>query len=492
MARPSVADRQRQIALEEAGQHLYANRVRVYPKSVRGWARQIKWAILIACLTIYYLLPWVRWDRGEGRPNQAILLDIGHERFYFFNFIFWPQDIYYLTGLLIMGAVALFLVTSLLGRLWCGYTCPQTVWTDLFMWVERVVEGDRNARMRRDAGPVTADVVWRKAVKHAAWLFIAFWTGGAWIMYYADAPTVTVQFWTGTAATPVYFFTLLFTATTYVLAGWAREQVCTYMCPWPRFQAAMLDEESYTVTYQRWRGEPRGKLEKDPATRTHGDCIDCGNCVTVCPTGIDIRDGIQLQCINCGLCVDACTEVMHRIGRDPWLITWDTLAHQNAKAAGRDEPTHWVRPRTLIYAGVMLAVATVMLVALIRRPLIELSALHDRAPLFVRVSDGSIRNAYTIKIVNKTQREAQFELTLEGLPNASLALAEQSPPRNERLIMPVGIDAVGTFRVLLQDKPPSTDDGSLPFHFVLRDPASGETATSQAHFMGPASRPGTR
>ncbi len=334
MSRISKADRQLQLQREEAGEHLYANRVRVYPKSVHGPVRRFKWAVLIVCLAIYYLLPWLRWHRGVNQPDQAVLLSIWHERFYFFDLKFWPQDIYYLTGLLIMGAVGLFLVTSLLGRVWCGYTCPQTVWTDLFMWIEHLVEGDRNERMKRDAGPLTFDSAWRKVVKHGTWLGIAFWTGGAWIMYYVDAPTVTVEFWTGTASKEVYFFTALFTATTYLLAGWAREQVCTYMCPWPRFQSAMLDEQSLTVTYQGWRGEPRLRGRRHDDTQA-GDCIDCGACVTACPTGIDIRDGIQLECINCGLCVDACNHVMERTGRPKWLITWDTLADQAAKAEGR-------------------------------------------------------------------------------------------------------------------------------------------------------------
>ncbi|MBN8900520.1 MAG: cytochrome c oxidase accessory protein CcoG, partial [Rhodospirillales bacterium] len=361
----SKTDRKLQVEQEEAGQHLYANRVRVYPKSVRGPVRRFKWAVLAFCLAVYYLLPWLRWSRAPHQPDQAVLLDLWHEHFYFFNLEFWPQDIYYLTGLLIMGAVGLFLVTSLVGRVWCGYTCPQTVWTDLFMWIERVIEGDRNERMKRDAGPITADVVWRKSLKHVLWLGIAFWTGGAWIMYYVDAPTVTVEFWTGTASKEVYFFTFLFTATTYLLAGWAREQVCTYMCPWPRFQSAMLDEQSLTVTYQAWRGEPRtrGKrTEAAPAAASGaavarggqvGDCVDCGACVTACPTGIDIRDGIQLECINCGLCIDACNHVMQKTGKPGWLITWDTLADQAAKAAGTHAGFRFFRPRTIIYLSAL-------------------------------------------------------------------------------------------------------------------------------------------
>ena len=224
MSRISRNDRLLQLEREAAGDHLFANRMRVYPKTVHGMVRRTKWVILGLCLAIYYLLPWLRWQRGPGPPTQAILLDVHNERFYFFDLELWPQDIWLLAGLLILGAISLFLVTSLFGRLWCGYTCPQTVWTDLFMWVERLIEGDRNERMQRDAAPLNADTIARKCLKHVIWVGIAFWTGGAWIMYYVDAPTVTVSFWVGSASAQVYFFTGLFTLTTYLLAGWAREQ----------------------------------------------------------------------------------------------------------------------------------------------------------------------------------------------------------------------------------------------------------------------------
>ncbi len=485
MSRISKADRQLQLQQEEAGEHLYANRVRVYPKSVHGPVRRFKWAVLVFCLTVYYLLPWLRWHRGVNQPSQAVLLDLFHERFYFFNLEFWPQDIYYLTGLLIMGAVSLFLVTSLIGRVWCGYTCPQTVWTDLFMWVERVIEGDRNERMKRDAETLTIDMAWRKGLKHAIWLGIAFWTGGAWIMYYVDAPTVTVEFWSGTASQQVYFFTFLFTATTYLLAGWAREQVCTYMCPWPRFQSAMLDEQSVTVTYQGWRGEPRlrGKRQDDVAG---GDCIDCGACVTACPTGIDIRDGIQLECINCGLCIDACNHVMERTGRPKWLITWDTLADQAAKAAGRQTTLQLLRPRTLIYISAMLVVVCVMTVALLTRSTLGLSVLHDRAPLFVRLPDGNLRNGYTVKIVNKGQSQTLFVLSSAGLPGAILAEADEGLGPSDTLGLPVKADSVGTFRVLLSGQPDKLVDGSQAIDFTLRNAETGEQTVYHSIFMGPA------
>lgn len=468
---------------------LYADRVRVYPRSVHGPARTFKWAVLVLCLSLYYAMPWLRWNRGPGRPSQAILLDIGHERFHFFNVEFWPQDIYYLTGALILGAVSLFLVTSLVGRAWCAYACPQTVWTDLFMWIERRIEGDRNERMKRDQGPADFAKVWRKIAKHAAWLGIAFWTGGAWIMYYADAPTVTLEFWSGTAATPVYVFTFLFTATTYVLAGWAREQVCTYMCPWPRFQAAMLDEHSLIVTYQGWRGEPRGhgKRARDTA-KTLGDCVDCNACVNVCPTGIDIRDGVQLECINCGLCVDACNEIMTKTGQEKWLITWDTLTHQKARAEGKYDRFHMLRPRTLIYVTALVLGFAIMGYAMATRAQIDLAVQRDRAPLFVTVRDGSLRNGYTVKISNKTHEATDFVVSIKGVDGAGMAGTEDAEARLPMLTLTVEPDSVGTFRVLLFGRPTRLVDGSQEITFSLRNTLTGETANYHSVFMGPGGR----
>lgn len=484
MGRISPTERKLQLEREAQGEHLYANRIRVYPKAVHGIVRRVKWAVLIACLAVYYVLPWLRWDRGVGRPAQALLFDIADRRFYLFNLVLWPEDIYYLTGLLILGAVGLFLVTSLFGRVWCGYACPQTVWTDLFMWVERLVEGDRRERMRRDARPANFDAVWRKAVKHGVWLAIAFWTGGAWIMYFVDAPTAVRAFWTGTASTEVYFYTLMFTFFTYLLAGWAREQVCTFMCPWPRFQSAMFDEQSFIVTYQGWRGEKRGHVKAESAEKL-GDCIDCGACVTACPTGIDIRDGVQLECIGCGLCIDACNEVMKKVDRAPWLITWDSLARQSAKAAGTAGPIRLLRPRTIIYASAMALAVVVMGTALATRPTIALSLQQDRAPLFVRLPDGSVRNGFTTKIANKTQVAASFTLGLSGLQGGRLALANSSADRSDVLRLDVAADQVGSFRVLVFGQ---SHERSDPILFTLRNEATGETTRYQAAFLGPGNQ----
>jgi cytochrome c oxidase accessory protein FixG len=383
-----------------------------------------------------------------------------------------------------MASVGLFLVTSLFGRVWCGFTCPQTVWTDLFMWVERVIEGDRNERMKRDAAPITLDSVWRKTLKHAVWLGIAFWTGGAWIMYYVDAPTVTIEFWTGAASTEVYFFTFLFTATTYLLAGWAREQVCTYMCPWPRFQSAMLDEQSLTVTYQGWRGEPRRRGKRHDGD-TGGDCIDCGACVTACPTGIDIRDGIQLECISCGLCVDACNHVMERIGRPRGLVTWDTLADQAAKARGDTARFRLFRARTIIYVSALVLAVCVMGVALATRAGVGISVLHDRAPLFVRLADGDLRNGYTVKIVNKSNTLELYELSVQGLPGAVLTEANEGLGPAEQLGLPVKSDSVGTFRVMVAGQPASLQDGEQGINFMLSNTTTGEHTVYRSLFMGP-------
>jgi cytochrome c oxidase accessory protein FixG len=482
----SVKDVRKALVAQLDDKNLYAARIRVYPRAVRGVARTFKTTVLAICLTLYYAVPWLRWDRGAGHPNQAILLDLPNRRFYLLGIEFWPQDIYYLTGALILGAVSLFLVTSLVGRVWCAYACPQTVWTDLFMWVERRIEGDRNERMKRDAGPVTLDKVWRKGAKHAVWLGVAFWTGGAWIMYFADAPTVTMEFWRGTAAMPVYIFTFIFSTFAYVFAGWAREQVCTYMCPWPRFQASMLDEESITVTYQGWRGEPRGHGRRDPAAEKKlGDCVDCNACVNVCPTGIDIRDGSQLECINCGLCVDACNEIMVKTGQPKWLITWDSLSHQKARAAGRSERYHFLRPRTFIYVTALLIAVSVMGAALAVRSHVDLSVQHDRAPLFVATRDGAIRNAYTIKISNKTLDDTTFTLDIGGLAEGRMEVADNATGRVERLTLPVTADSIGTYRVLIYGRPDRLKDGSQDLDFLLRSERTGEVARYQSVFMGP-------
>ncbi len=466
---------------------LYVTRIKVYPRAITGRWRSIKWAVLALLLGLYYLVPWIRWDRGPGAPSQAILIDLDGRRGWFFDVVIWPQEVYFVTGILVLGAFGLFFASSLFGRVWCGFTCPQTVWTDLFMWVERLIEGDRNQRMRLDREPMSPGKALRKTAKHAAWLAIAAATGGAWVFYYVDAPTTLVKIFTGEASMEVYAFVGLFTATTYVLAGWAREQVCTYMCPWPRFQAAMLDEQSLIVTYQKWRGEPRGKHKAGTSWDGRGDCIDCRLCVAVCPTGIDIRDGQQIECIGCGLCIDACTQTMDKVGRPRGLIRWDTLANQESKEKG-GAGTAWrpVRPRTALYAGLLLVVGVVMMAAFLMRTTTELTVQRDRSPNFVRLSNGDIRNSYTVKILNKQRQERQFQLAVEGLPDARLGFvgAEISGSgASSRLT--VHPDAVGTFRVFVTVPAAAAPSGSKPIAFAVRNIDRKDGATHDAVFVGP-------
>jgi cytochrome c oxidase accessory protein FixG len=466
----------------------YADRVKIYPRAVKGPLRRIKWLVLTCCLALYYLAPWLRWDRGPGRPSQALLVDMPDRRAFFLGLEIWPQEIYWLAGLLILGAVTLFFVTSLFGRLWCGYACPQTVWTDLFMWAERFVEGDRMQRMRRDQHPWRAATLARKAAKHAIWLVIAAATGGAWVMYFNDAPTVLAELFTLEASSTVYLFVGLFTATTYLLAGWAREQVCTYMCPWPRFQSSMVDENTFTVTYRDWRGEPRGKHKKGESWDRHGDCVDCRACVQVCPTGIDIRDGMQLECIGCGLCIDACNEIMAHVARPKNLIAFDTYANLAAHRQGGSARVRIVRPRTIVYAGVLVVAALVMVVSLLWRETADLSVLADRSPLFVRLSDGSIRNAYTVKIVNKMPDSRAFRLKVGGLPEARLAIAGDElgeVPAEDGVGLLVHADSVGTFRAFLH-VPLAAAKPEVPVKVTLIDVMGRtETARRAAVFHGP-------
>ena len=426
---------------------LYKAREPIYPKSVKGTFRRIKWAVMIALLAIYYIVPFIRFDRGVGQPDQAVLVDLDRPRLYFFWLELWPQEIYFLAGLLILAALGLFLFTALFGRVWCGYACPQTVWTDLYIAVERWIEGDRGARIRLAKEPWTAKKAAKRIAKHAIWLLIAVATGGAWVLYFYDAPTFVSEFFTGTAPLMAYLFVAGLTFTTYTLAGFMREQVCTYMCPWPRIQGAMVDSESISVTYLKARGEPRGRHKKGTSWDGRGDCIDCNQCVAACPMGIDIRDGDQLECINCGLCIDACDEVMDKIERPRGLIAYESHAGIERRREGLSTAFRFVRTRTVFYALVLAAVGAVMLAALVDRTALDLNVLRDRNPLFVRLSNGDIRNAYTLKIMNRGDQPAVLTLTAEGVPGATLRLAGHTPP--EDVSVTVAPDEIRSVRLLV-------------------------------------------
>ncbi|MCB1884772.1 MAG: cytochrome c oxidase accessory protein CcoG [Geminicoccaceae bacterium] len=471
--------------IEQKSDPLYVGRVKVHPKAVDGKWRRFKTAVLVLCLAVYYAVPWIRWDRGPGVPDQAVLADFSGQRFYFFWLEIWPQEIYYITGLLILAALGLFLATSLFGRVWCGFTCPQTVWTDLFMFVERRIEGDRGARIRLDKQPWNRDKIQKRALKHSVWLVIALLTGGAWIMYFTDAPTLARTFFTGEAGPVVYFFVGLFTLTTYLLAGHAREQVCTYMCPWPRIQASLLDEESRIVTYQTWRGEPRKPLKRNEDWDQRGDCIDCKACVAVCPTGIDIRDGLQMECIGCSLCIDACNEVMDRIHRPRELITVDSERSQRARAVGLSAPPRYVRPRTIVYVVAIALLGALMLGALALRSNQGVTVQNDRNPLFVRLSNGDIRNGYTLKILNKLNEPRRFDVTTEGIEGARLFAQGGAPA--DRLTLEAAPNGVTAAKVYVVAPPDPERPATADLTFRLTDEASGEEGGHGTVFRSPAS-----
>ncbi|WP_243634429.1 cytochrome c oxidase accessory protein CcoG [Roseicella frigidaeris] len=476
---------------------LYAKRQKVYPKAVQGRVRRAKWLILVLCLLLYYTVPLIRWDRGPDMPDQAVLVDMNAGRLFFFWIEIWPQEVYYLTGLLVLGAIGLFAATSLFGRVWCGFTCPQTVWTDLFMLVERRIQGDRNARMRLDLKPWTREWVVKKGLTHAVWLGIAAATGGAWIMYFNDALEMTPRFFTGQASLEVYFFFGLFTATTYLLAGWAREQVCTYMCPWPRFQAAMLDENSLVVTYRAWRGEPRGKAKAEGV----GDCVDCRACVHVCPTGIDIRDGQQMECIGCGLCIDACDDVMTRLQRPRGLIAFETLANLAASeaAAGALPPgpqrracgmqvrrvPRFLRARTLVYAGALALVVAAMGGAWLLRQTTSLAVIRDRAPIFVRLSDGGIRNAYTLKLGDKTPGVEAYSLALEAPAGLNLIVLDAESDPAGAPVLTTRPDGITQWRALVTAPAGLRLPESVPVTFRLVDARGRVAVSTSSVFLGP-------
>ncbi|MDP3895809.1 MAG: cytochrome c oxidase accessory protein CcoG [Mesorhizobium sp.] len=494
-------------------QPLYAPRKKIFPKRATGTFRRFKWLVMAITLGIYYLTPWLRWDRGPYAPDQAVLVDIANRRFYFFFIEIWPQEFIYIAGLLIMAGIGLFLITSTVGRAWCGYTCPQTVWVDLFLVVERGIEGERNARMKLDAGPWTAEKIGKRIAKHAIWLLIAVATGGAWIFYFADAPTLLRDVIGGHAAPVAYITIAVLTATTYTFGGLMREQVCTYMCPWPRIQAAMLDEHSLTVTYNDWRGEPRSRHAKKAAAAgaVVGDCVDCNACVAVCPMGIDIREGQQLECITCALCIDACDSVMDKTGRERGLISYATLNDYNvnmAMATGggahaidprlmhapsgklNDKVAQFhigriFRPRTFVYMGAWSLVGILILTALLSRDRLEVNVLHDRNPQFVILADGSVRNGYTVKLLNMIPEPRTIIVTMQGLRGAEMTVVGMDQPPDRAVAIAVEPDRLKTVKIFVTQPPEFLQGSVQSFSFVVEDKASFERDQYTASFNAP-------
>jgi len=531
---------------------LYAPREPIFPRRVNGFFRRFKWWIMIFTLGIYYLTPWIRWDRGPNLPDQAVLIDLAGRRFYFFWIEIWPHEFYFVAGLLIMAGLGLFLFTSALGRVWCGYACPQTVWTDLFILVERWIEGDRNARIRLQRAKWDGQKWALRLSKWAVWLLIAVATGGAWVFYFADAPTLARDIFTLNAAPVAYMTIAILTATTFVFGGFMREQVCIYMCPWPRIQGAMMDQGTLTVGYRYWRGEPRGKhrkgavaaaelrqatpysvAEKDLPTEDGqmGDCIDCMACVNVCPMGIDIRDGQQMECITCALCIDACDEVMEKIGKPRGLIDYlalddeppllpgelaavrpmgsavvDAGAVVTMPVEGRDRPApnaaevpvltkrydptwapqpiwkHIFRPRTILYTVLWSLIGVGLVWALFVRSDIGLTVEPVRNPTYVTLSDGSVRNAYTLRLRNMTGEDREFRLMLTSADILRLAL-EGAGQGNT-----VNVPAQETLqqRVYVTARPDdaAADRATTDLRIWVEDVLTGERASRETNFNG--------
>ena len=430
---------------------LYSAREPIFPRRVKGSFRTLKWWLMALMLGIYYITPWIRWDRGPNLPDQAVLIDMGGRRFFFFMIEIWPYEFYFVAGLLIMAGLGLFLFTSAAGRVWCGYACPQTVWTDLFILVERWIEGDRNARIRLHRQKWNLEKIRKNGLKWLVWLLIGLATGGAWVFYFTDAPTLLQNLIHGTAHPIAYTTMGILTLTTFFFGGFAREQICIYACPWPRIQAAMMDEDTLTVGYREWRGEPRGK-QNVPG---NGDCIDCMACFNVCPMGIDIRDGQQLACITCGLCIDACNDTMAKIGKPLHLIGYMALTDETRERAGEAPKSVWAhvfRPRTMVYTALWAAVGLALVVALFLRSDIEINVTPVRNPQFVTLSDGSIRNTYDLRLRNKhgedrwftfsATSDATFVLSLEGQQQLKV-LVPANETKTQRLFVTAPANSLG-------------------------------------------------
>jgi len=461
---------------------LFAAQEPIFPRRVSGFFRTFKWWIMAFALGIYYLTPWIRWDRGPALPDQAVLVDLASRRFYFLWIEIWPHEFYFVAGLLIMAGLGLFLFTSALGRVWCGYACPQTVWTDLFILVERWIEGDRNARVRLWKSKWDIKK-WRlRLTKWAVWLMIAVATGGAWVFYFTDAPTLARNLIAGTAHPVAYSTIAVLTATTFIFGGFMREQVCIYMCPWPRIQGAMMDNDTLTVGYREWRGEPRGKQRVEGA----GDCIDCMACVNVCPMGIDIRDGQQMECITCALCIDACDDVMAKIGKPRGLIDYLALSDEPAERAGNPPRPIWqhiLRPRTILYTALWSLIGFGLVFALFIRADIDLTVEAVRNPTYIVLSDGSVRNTYNLRLRNKLGEPREFQVTVSS--DEALTLELEGHDAN-RLIVPADTSEIQRVYVTARPQDPAASVDATSIRFWVEDVVSGERAYRDNSFNGKA------
>ena len=430
---------------------MYVAREEIYPREVQGRYANLRWFFVWATQLLFYGLPWLNWN-----DRQAVLFDLGARKFYIFGIVLWPQDFIYLAALLIISAYSLFLFTAIFGRVWCGFTCPQTVYTEIFMWIERKIEGSRSARMRLDRQPASAVKFLRKFAKHLSWGTVALWTGFTFVGYFTPIHVLAAEVMSLGLGPWEWFWVLFYSFATYGNAGWMREQVCKYMCPYARFQSAMFDKDSLIITYDQERGEPRGARNKsDPASaKALGDCIDCSMCVQVCPTGIDIRKGLQYECIGCAACVDACNSVMDKIGAPRGLVRYWTDHAMTYRWSTDQILRHAFRPRIIIYTLVLLAIVSVFFGTLLTRTPLKMDVIRDRGSMGREIEDGMIENVYRLQIMNTEETAHRYRISVSGIDGiilqggADLALApteSRGVPVNIRI--PAGAGEKGSNKI---------------------------------------------
>ncbi len=448
---------------------LYLAHKKIYPREVSGRFARLRMLSVIALLGIYYIMPLVQWD---GR--QAVLFDLPARKFYIFGLTLWPQDFIYLAALLILAGMSLFFFTALIGRVWCGYACPQTVWTEAYLWIERKVEGKRSSRMKLDKSPTTAAKIRIKVIKHSLWILFSLWTGFTFVAYFTPIHELGNRLVTGSLGGWETFWILFYSFATYGNAGFMREQVCLYMCPYARFQSAMFDSDTLIVAYHPERGEPRGSRRRgsDYKGEGLGDCIDCNVCVQVCPTGIDIRDGLQYECIACSACIDACDEIMDKMQYPRGLIRYTT------ENAARGKSQHILRPRILVYATILLVLCGSLLMHVTQRIPLDLDVIRDRNTLYRETRDGLIENVYTLKILNMDTRPHEYNLWADGIDGLRLETDEAE------IVVDAGSVYQLVARIQVDEYNMESRSEEIRFHIQARE-ANHLLTVEEARFVGP-------
>jgi cytochrome c oxidase accessory protein FixG len=464
---------------------LYEVRKKIYPRAVHGWFAGWRWSLVFLTQLIFYGLPWLQWN-----DRQAVLFDLVARKFYVFGLVLWPQDFVYLAVLLVVSALSLFLFTAIAGRLWCGYACPQTVYTEIFLWIERRIEGDRAARMRLDTAPWRSRKLLLKTAKHAAWIALAAWTGFTFVGYFTPihdllraAPSLDFGPWES-------FWIGFYAFATYGNAGFMREQVCKYMCPYARFQSAMFDPDTLVITYDRERGEPRGSRGRkaDAKAKGLGDCVDCSICVQACPVGIDIRDGLQYECTGCAACIDGCNQVMDKMGYARGLIRYSTENAVKRHWGARQIVARVLRPRVLVYSSILGAIAAAAGVSLWVRTPLKLDIMRDRAAISRQIDEDHVENVYRLQVMNTDERSHRFTLSVEGSSHLGHVEVAPDTPENFHQIGPTSSRII-VLRV--QAVPHDAGEGSHPIVFELKT-VDGEgpdiTLHERSRFMVPRQR----